>query len=137
MTECKPTQFTLCNNSDCEMCFRRSFASYKGETLNGISKVSCWDYEQNRGVKPRNVFKASNKKYFFNCNVCRHSFESMIHNVTNEKCLRWCPYCSNHKLCEKKDLLVILVSHDKIINELKTNEKQIRSILNSNKVLMY
>jgi UDP-N-acetyl-D-mannosaminuronic acid dehydrogenase len=41
------------------------------------------------------------------------------------------------KLCEKKDLLVILVSHDKIINELKTNEKQIRSILNSNKVLMY
>jgi len=41
------------------------------------------------------------------------------------------------KLCEKKDLLVILVSHDKIINELKTNEKQIRSILNSNKVLIY
>ena len=41
------------------------------------------------------------------------------------------------KLCEKKDLLVILVSHDEIINELKTNEKQIHSILNLNKVLIY
>lgn len=41
------------------------------------------------------------------------------------------------KLCKKKDLLIILVNHDKIINELKTNKKQIGSVLNLNKVMIY
>lgn len=41
------------------------------------------------------------------------------------------------KLCERKDLLVILVGHDKILNELKISNKQILSILNLKKVLIY
>lgn len=41
------------------------------------------------------------------------------------------------KFCKQKDLLVILVSHDIILKELKKFEKQIHSMLKINEVLIY
>jgi UDP-N-acetyl-D-mannosaminuronic acid dehydrogenase len=41
------------------------------------------------------------------------------------------------KFCKQKDLLVILVSHDMILKELKKSEKQIQSMLKINRVLIY
>ena len=41
------------------------------------------------------------------------------------------------KSCKKKDLLIILVAHDKILSDLNKNKKEIHSILNLNKVLIY
>ena len=41
------------------------------------------------------------------------------------------------KFCKQKDMLVILVSHDEILTELKKSKKQIYSSLKTNKVLIY
>ena len=50
---------TLCNKEDCNNCYNKSFASYKGKTSNGKLKVDCW-HEDNK-LKPREVFKSCNK----------------------------------------------------------------------------
>ena len=38
-------------------------------------------------------------KYWFNCK-CGHIFDSSLSNINKGK---WCPYCSNQKLCDKKN----------------------------------
>jgi hypothetical protein len=82
----------LCDKVDCQTCFNKSFASHE--------KSKYWS-DKNDDVKPRQAFKSSGKKYWFNCDKCNHEFESALYkiNVMN----RWCPYCANQKLCEKKD----------------------------------
>ena len=47
--------------------FDRSFASHE--------KAKCWS-EKNGEVKPKDVYKGSSKKYWFDCDKCHHSFES-------------------------------------------------------------
>ena len=39
----------------------------------------------------------SHKKFWFDCE-CGHQFESCLKNINLLN--RWCPYCSNKKLCE-------------------------------------
>ena len=78
----------LCNNNDCKLCFEKTFASHE--------KSEYWS-EKNGDVKPINVFKSSNKKYLFDCNVCNHSFDSALDKISRGS---WCPYCSNNQLCE-------------------------------------
>ena len=73
--------------------FNRSFAS--------SPRAGSWDYIKNVIINketPCKVFKSSNKKFWFNCGECEHSFESSLGNVTNNG--TWCPYCANQKLCE-------------------------------------
>ena len=79
------TNQRLCNKK-CNFCKKKSFAS--------SSKKKYWS-EKNQ-VKPRDVFKSTHKKYWFNCDVCDHDFEASPHNVTIG---HFCPYCSNNKLC--------------------------------------
>ena len=52
---------------------------------------------------PHEIFLGSNKKFWFQCDVCPHKFESASSDVTNKKRPRWCPYCSGHKLCGVKE----------------------------------
>ena len=47
--------------------------------------------------KPNEVALNSHKKFWFDCE-CGHTFESCLKNVNLLN--RWCPYCSNKKLCE-------------------------------------
>jgi very-short-patch-repair endonuclease len=77
-----------------EIPFERSFASHE--------KSQYWSSKNN--VLPKDVYKGSSKKYWFNC-PCGHEFESMLSNISREKNNRWCPYCCNppNKLCNKED----------------------------------
>ncbi len=78
----------LCDNNICKMCFNNSFAS--------SNKAKYWSSKNEK--KSREVFKSSHKKYFFDCDKCLHEFYSKLGNISNLG--RWCPYCSNQKLCD-------------------------------------
>jgi len=82
----------LCNNNNCQSCFEKSFAFHP--------KCTYWNNEKNGVIKPRDVFKSTAKKYWFNCNK-NHLFNSTLYNINNGS---WCPYCVNkteQKLFEK------------------------------------
>jgi very-short-patch-repair endonuclease len=78
----------LCEN-DCQNCFTRSFAS----TINSKFLDPAFN--------ARNLFKFSNKEYYFFC-PCGHSFPASLNSVSQGT---WCPYCCepSQKLCEKSD----------------------------------
>ena len=76
------TNQILCNTDDCIECYNKSFASHE--------KSKYWSNQNS--LKPREVFKGSDKKIYFNCEN-NHSFISRVANVS--KLNRWCPYCVN------------------------------------------
>jgi very-short-patch-repair endonuclease len=87
----------LCENNDCEMCWNNSFAS-----------VERCKYLHNN-INPRMLFKSTNKKFNFDCNVCQKVFESQLSDITKGV---WCSFCVNKteqilfdKLQEKYDIL--------------------------------
>jgi very-short-patch-repair endonuclease len=80
----------LCEKEDCQSCYEKSFASHE---------KSKYRSDKN-DVKPRQVFKSSNTKYWFDCD-CGHQFNITLNNVTVIN--HWCSYCVNKKLCEKED----------------------------------
>ena len=82
---CNPPK-RLCNNNDCQNCFNNSFTSHP--------KAEFWSEKNTEN--PRYVFKSSNNKYWFDCSVCDHSFDSVLASIVNGN---WCPYCSNKRLC--------------------------------------
>ena len=71
--------------------FKSSFASHE--------KAEHWHPTKNGNIKPRDIFKGTHKEYWFKCPTCKHDFKKVLFKVTS-KDKRWCPYCSNHKLCE-------------------------------------
>ena len=79
----------LCGNHDCQSCFGKSFASH--------IKSKYWS-DKNE-LTPRQAIKGSQNKYWFDCE-CGHTFNSALNDITQNK---WCPYCSNQKLCENQD----------------------------------
>jgi len=80
----------LCDDTECNICFEKSFASYE--------KAIYWS-DKNE-LKPRQVFKNSNTKYIFNCDICNHDFLTQLRNIVIGG---WCPYCVNKKLCDNED----------------------------------
>lgn len=78
----------LCNDINCEICLKKSFASYPDAHL--------WSDKNN--VSPRNVFKSAIAKYLFNCNVCKHVYEMSIDAFTGKKTR--CTFCGNKWLCD-------------------------------------
>lgn len=62
--------------------FERSFASHE--------KSQYWS-KKNGDLTPDQVFISTNKKYWFDCYICGHSFESVIGGIKKGA---WCPYCS-------------------------------------------
>jgi hypothetical protein len=89
----------ICGEDDCDFCYEKSFKSYTGTTKNGKLKVECWHPTDNGNVNPIDVSYANNKKYWFKCDVCPHSFESRINCITGRD--HWCPYCANTKRCDE------------------------------------
>lgn len=75
--------------TDCTDCFEKSFASHQ--------KAVFWS-DTNK-LKPRQIFKSSNKKCWFNCQECLHEFEIILSSVTHQD--SWCNFCSNKNLCDK------------------------------------
>lgn len=85
----------LCNNDNCDECFEKSFASHP--------KVIYWNYELNKGILPRTVFKGSGtKKYWFTCEICFHDFDMTPGSISGSK-PQWCPYCAKppQRKCKK------------------------------------
>ena len=80
---------------------KKSFAEYEEKTSSGKYKRDCWS-DKNK-LMPQDVAIQSNKKFWFDCDVCGHEFESMLCDVTRRGRGRWCSYCSNKKLCDKQD----------------------------------
>jgi hypothetical protein len=78
----------LCENGDCEFCYEKSFAS--------VPKSQYWNEQLNDNFTPRHIHKNSQKKYWFDCDKCNHSFEMMPNNVNYDA---WCIYCAHLKLC--------------------------------------
>lgn len=80
-----------------------------------------------------NFYKHSSKKYWFNCDICNHSFDI---SVLKYKDNRWCPYCSKppKKLCEKQDCKICFdksfASHPKSIHWNNQNKKPARQVFN-------
>ena len=82
---CRPGARRLCK---CEICFKKSMASHP------TSKY--WSTKNE--LEPWQVTLQSSLKIWFDCPTCAHTFDCTPAHITNEK--RWCPYCSNQKLCE-------------------------------------
>lgn len=76
-----------CNVETCTHCYNNSFAS--------CYRSKFWDYSKNR-EHPREVAKCSNKKYWFICPDCNHSFDITLSDISENV---WCPYCANKKRC--------------------------------------
>jgi very-short-patch-repair endonuclease/DNA-directed RNA polymerase subunit RPC12/RpoP len=79
---CSKPAKKLCNSLECKLCFNKSFAS--------IEKSKYFDFEKNKNVKPRDLFKNSAKKFWFNCNKCSNIFENRISHITSGV---WCSKC--------------------------------------------
>ena len=85
------TSKNLCDLEDCSLCFNKSFSS--------SAMVEYWSKKNE--CTPRQVFKSSNKKYYFYCS-CEHEFEISLNSITNNN--KWCPYCCipSKKFCDKE-----------------------------------
>ena len=81
--------YYLCNSKNCNYCFNKSFISNE--------KSKYWNIEKNN-KNPRELFKNNTKKFWFNCDKCKHSFKQKLNDIIQKK--TWCPYCSHTKLCK-------------------------------------
>ena len=96
----------LCEKEDCKTCFENSFASHE--------KSKYWS-EKNGDVKPRQVFKSANTKYWFDCD-CGHEFESSLNEITGQH-NTWCPICVNKT--EKKIYEQLLQIYTNIVSQFR------------------
>lgn len=79
-----------CSNPDCKFCFEKSFASH--------DKAKYWHPTLNGNIRPRDVARYDDRKYWFNCDVCFHNIDITLSNV---QAGNWCGYCRNQKRCNE------------------------------------
>jgi len=94
----------LCDNTSCSACFQKSFASHP--------QIHCWSAKNT--VNPRSVFKGSEKRGTFDCDVCHSEFEAKLYNVLTGY---WCPFCKNKTEAKMARFL------QKMYPECKTQER--------------
>ena len=99
----------LCDDEKCQTCFEKSFASNE--------KSKYWS-AKNGDVKPRQVFKHSGNKYWFDCNTCCHQFQSALFSISGKN-KSWCPVCVNKT--EKKIYEQLLQSYPNIISQFRAD----------------
>ena len=119
----------LCDDDKCKTCFEKSFASH--------IKSELWSNKNE--IKPRDIPKSSEKKFIFNCAVCKHEFVSSIYNITHTT---YCPYCSNKLLCDNNNCNMCFEkscsSHNKIKYWSNKNKEKPRQIFkNSHKKFIF
>ena len=61
-------------------------------------RAKNWHPTFNGDLKPSDVALHSNKKFWFKCDKCTHSFNTALECISKGS---WCPYCSNHKIWVK------------------------------------
>jgi very-short-patch-repair endonuclease len=72
----------LCSNDNCGHCYNRSFSS---------NPMSIY-WSNNNRIKPRYIFKGTDKKYLFICNICNNEFSKRPLSINYGG---WCPTCKN------------------------------------------
>ena len=82
LQRCSPNEIL-----SCEFCFANCFMSHP--------KAEFWDLDLNE-LTPLEVALKTGAKYYFKCDVCRHSFPMDCKSIARDQ---WCPYCSHQKLC--------------------------------------
>lgn len=78
--------------------YERSFASYE--------KSKCWDFDKNEDT-PRDIKINLNKKRWFLCDKCTHSFDFKINDIFRG---RWCGYCAGKRICSKEQNCTICIA---------------------------
>ena len=116
---CSNPSQKLCDNDNCKSCFVNSFASHE--------KSIYWSNENE--LKPRQVFRGTDrKKFIFNC-ICGHKLEMILKNITSKG--HWCSYCSHQKLCEIKECQMCLnnsfasIERSKYLNDKNINPRKL------------
>lgn len=93
----------LCEDKECQMCLNNSFASVeKSKNLN------------DKNINPRTLFKNTNKKFDFDCDVCNKVFTCQLSDITKGV---GCSFCVN-----KTELILFNKLKEKY-NTLKTQYK--------------
>jgi very-short-patch-repair endonuclease len=88
-------------------------------------------------ISPDLVFISSNKKFWFNCNVCSHEYEQTPANKTRGS---GCPFCSNKKLCIDKYCSFCLPKSCNVYSNIwspKNNKKSEEVAISSNKKYLF
>jgi len=80
---------TMCLEEDCQKCYESTFASH--------DKAHCW--LESNDKSPREVFKGSDYRADFKCDVCNHNFTTRVCSVALRD--TWCPYCTSIDFCDK------------------------------------
>ena len=75
----------LCLEDNCIDCYNKSFASNK--------ILDRWKWSSKNKDKPRDLFKYSNNKYWFICNLCNNEFDRSLSSFNNTQYNNVCPIC--------------------------------------------
>ena len=105
-------------------CYERSFASHP--------KAKFWSVKNQNS--PRDMYKGSVKKCWFNCLICKHEFKKQLASIKQGG---WCPYCpkKSRLLCKDKDCVWCLkksfLSHPKAKCWSEKNKLKPRNVCKS------
>lgn len=80
----------LCDLPSCDKCFKKSFAC--------SDRAICWSKKNKKAA--RQAMLGANTKYFFDCNVCNHTFDMKPAKISKGQ---WCPYCNFSKMCYREE----------------------------------
>ena len=83
----------LCDADDCLFCYQKSFAPHP--------MAESWSTKNE--LKPRQVMRSSDKKIWFECTDCNHSFNVKLFSINKDK---HCPFCTNQQLCNQDDCII-------------------------------
>jgi very-short-patch-repair endonuclease len=97
----------LCGNLNCKFCLKKSCYIYK----------DIWN--SRNALNPEYVAISSNKKYLFDCHICKHTYHQTPHSKTNGA---GCPTCKNKTERKVADYLKQIIV--KFIKEFKFNDKK-------------
>ena len=88
------TNQKLCDE-DCKSCYEKSCESHERMQE---------DWSATNEKTPRQVFLQSNKKCWFDCRLCHHTYDARPNHYYRKD--RACPYCANTKLCEAEGCMI-------------------------------
>lgn len=86
------THQSLCKNQECNDCLEKSFKSHP--------RSQFWSMK-NGDVTPRDMFKSTSQKCWFDCDICNHPFDMALSNIVIRG--SWCICVKNkteHKMYE-------------------------------------
>jgi hypothetical protein len=119
----------LCEEEDCLFCYQKSFASHP--------MAEAWSTQNE--IAPRQIMRRSDKKFWFECIDCKHSFSSALYSINNDK---HCPFCTSQQLCDNHECNICFkkscASHE--ISKAWSNENIIQPrhvFLQSNKKIKF